>query len=76
MKCRDFYCFQLYTLPNDKILDWLKIKPYKKHFFFFFFLWCSLNPFPNDKFKTRPNSKTLQTTILNLTKMAESSSNG
>ena len=36
----------------------------------------SLNPFPNNKFETRPNSKTLQTTILSLTKMAESSSNG
>ena len=26
------------------------------------------NPFPNDKFYTLPNSKCLQTTILNLTK--------
>ena len=34
------------------------------------------NPLPNDKFETRPNSNTLQTTILNLTKMAESSSMG
>ena len=31
-----------------------------------------VNPFPNDKFETRPNSKALQTTILSLTKMAES----
>ena len=29
------------------------------------------NPFPNDKFYTLPNSKTLQTTILNWTKMAK-----
>ena len=43
------------------------------HLFFFLMLF---NPFPNNKFETRPNSKTLQTTILSLTKMAESSSNG
>ena len=36
----------------------------------------SLNPFPNDKFFTLPNSKHRQTTILNLTKMAESSLTG
>ena len=35
-----------------------------------------INPLPDDKFKTLPNSKSLQTTILNLRKMAESSSNG
>ena len=29
----------------------------------------SLNPFPNDKFYTLPNRKSLQTTISNLTKM-------
>ena len=38
---------------------------------FFFF-----NPFPNNKFYTLPYSKCLQTTILNLMKMAESSSDG
>ena len=36
----------------------------------FFF---SLSPFPNDKFWSLPNSKTLQMTILNLMKIAESS---
>ena len=35
-----------------------------------------LNPLPDDKFKTLPNSKSLQTTISNLTKMAESYPNG
>ena len=39
--------------------------------------WCNplrsyLNPFPNNKFWTLPNSKSLQTTISNLIKMAES----
>ena len=32
----------------------------------------NINPFPNDKFQTLPNSKSLQTTISNLMKMAES----
>ena len=32
-----------------------------------------LNPFPNDKFQTLPNSKSFQTTISNVMKMAESS---
>ena len=35
-----------------------------------------LNPFPNDTFQTLPNWKNLQTSILNLMKMEESSSNG
>ena len=35
-----------------------------------------LNPFPNDKFLTLPNWKSLQTTILKLMKMAESPPNG
>ena len=30
------------------------------------------NPFLNDKYKTLPNSKSLQATITNLTKMADS----
>ena len=34
------------------------------------------NPFQIDKFQTLPNWKSLQTTILNLMKMAESSANG
>ena len=34
------------------------------------------NPFPNDKFWTGPNLKSLQTTISNLLKMAEISTNG
>ena len=38
----------------------------------FFFL----NPFPNDKFQTIPNRKSLQMTILNLIKMATSSLKG
>ena len=38
-----------------------------------FFLF--VNPFPNDKFCTLPNRKSLQTTIANLKKMAESSQN-
>ena len=33
----------------------------------------SVNPFPNNKFWTLPNGKSLQTTILNALKMAESS---
>ena len=33
----------------------------------------SYKPFPNDKFETLPNSKTLQTTILHWMKMVESS---
>ena len=33
------------------------------------------NPFPNDKIYTLSNSKSLQTTISNLMKMAESSQN-
>ena len=33
----------------------------------------TLNPIPNDKFWTLPNWKSLQTTISNLMKMAESS---
>ena len=36
----------------------------------------SVNPFPNDKFWTLPNSKSLQMTISNLMKMAETSPNG
>ena len=32
-----------------------------------------VSPFPNDKFKTLPNSKSLQLTILNLMKMGERS---
>ena len=35
-----------------------------------------INPFPNDKFWTLPNTKILQMTISKLMKMAESSSNG
>ena len=35
-----------------------------------------INPFPNDKFWTLPNYKSLQTTILSLMKLAESSLNG
>ena len=38
--------------------------------------WLIVNPFPNDKFYTLPNWKSLQTTISNLMKMAESSPNG
>ena len=34
------------------------------------------NPFSNEKFKTFPNSKSLQRTVQNLMKMAESSPNG
>ena len=34
------------------------------------------NPFPNDKLSTLPNSKSLQTAISNLMKMAESSPKG
>ena len=34
------------------------------------------NPFPNNKFSTFPNSKTLQITILDLIKMEESSPKG
>ena len=34
---------------------------------------CGFNPFPNHKSKTLPNSKSLQRTISNLMKMAESS---
>ena len=34
------------------------------------------NPFPNDKIHTIPNSKSLQTTILSLMKMKESSPKG
>ena len=37
-----------------------------------FVSYLSLNPFPNDKYLTVPNSKSLQTTILNVMKMAES----
>ena len=37
---------------------------------------CFFNPFPNHKFMSLPNSKSLQTTFSNLMKMAESSSNG
>ena len=36
---------------------------------------CWFNPFPNDKFHTLPNWKSLQTTISNLMKTAESSLN-
>ena len=36
----------------------------------------SLNPFPNGKFKILPNKKSLQTTILRLMKIVESSPNG
>ena len=36
----------------------------------------SFNPLPDDKFKTLPNWKSLQTTISNLMKMAESYPNG
>ena len=35
-----------------------------------------VNPFPNDKFYTLPNSKSLQTTISNVMAMAESSPKG
>ena len=35
-----------------------------------------INPLPDDKFRTLPNWKSLQTTISNLTKMAESYPNG
>ena len=35
-----------------------------------------LNPFPNDEFWTPPNLKSLQTTILNLVTMADSSPEG
>ena len=35
-----------------------------------------LNPFPDDKCKTLPNWKSLQTTVLNLMKMVESSPEG
>ena len=37
---------------------------------------CGVNPFPNDNFWTLPISKSLQTTISKLMKMAESSPNG
>ena len=37
---------------------------------------CYFNPFLNDKFKTLPNRKSLQTTILNSVKMAESPPKG
>ena len=51
---------------------------------FSFFLQCfqtlveiqMFNPFPNDKFETFPNWKSLQMTILSLMKMMESSPNG
>ena len=33
---------------------------------------ATFTPFPNDKFSTFPNSRTLQTTILDLMKMADS----
>ena len=35
-----------------------------------------LKPFPNNKFYTLPDSKSLQTTISNVMTMAESSPNG
>ena len=35
-----------------------------------------INPFQNDKFQTLPNSNSLQTAILNLMKMAQSSLKG
>ena len=35
-----------------------------------------VNPLPDNKFQTLPNRKSLQTTISNLTKMAESYPNG
>ena len=34
------------------------------------------NPFPNDKFETLTNQKSLQTTLLDLMKMAECSQKG
>ena len=36
----------------------------------------TVNPFPNDKFKTFPNTKCLQTTVSNLMKTTEKSPNG
>ena len=39
-------------------------------------VWFRVNPFPKDKFKTLPNWRTLQTTILKLMKMVESSLHG
>ena len=35
-----------------------------------------INPFPNETFLAIPNSKSLQTTMLNLAKIAENSWNG
>ena len=40
------------------------------------FSFDSFNPFPNDKFQTPPNWKSLQTTISNLMKTVESTPNG
>ena len=42
----------------------------------YFFQIGTLDPFPNDKFWTLPDRKSLQTTISNLMKMTESSPKG
>ena len=55
-------------LQNNKFLDWSKLKASADDK-------INFNPLPDDKFWTLPNWKSLQTTISNLMKMAESYSN-
>ena len=64
------------SLPIKKILDVTKLKEFADDKLNFDHMKISLfNPFPNDKFQTLPNSKSLQTTILTLMKMAGRSPN-
>ena len=51
----------------------LSLEGDKGSYFLQFLFTPSLNPFPNDKFRTLPNCENLQTTILDLMKMAENS---
>ena len=67
--CKLYTCIDDPQLPLaygfEKVWDKGKIRTH-----------MAINHYPNEKFKTRPKRKTLQTTILNFMNMVESSSKG